>query len=837
MFFAVIIQILFVIFVTFFVVFNCYEIFNSVKNKKQSEFGNSALRGQTAEEYDSCSSGFVTKKIDEFRKNADSESDSFDEPIGVTENFNPMVSVFLPVCNETGMVESLLESVSSLSYSNREIFLLDDSDAHNADVIKSMVERFNSRSAENNGLTSPETAGDRLKIKYCRRTGREGFKSGNLQFGLSLAAGDFIAVFDADCRPPTDFFEKTIYRFRNEKLGFLQTAIDFRNRGKNTVTEFLALEISHKDEMTSGLSTDKNFVSLTGSSCIWRRKCLNELGGFRSDTLTEDVDLCYRAQIKGWEYDYVGNVVSSELLPENISALRVQRHRWACGIIKNAFIHTGRVIADKNLNPAQKFNALMIITPGFLLASFCNTLLFSLPTVFLTEHLGLFFDITCLIFLINTVIWGFNNVNSGKQNSKRKNELRKNAEERCSVQITSGADADKKSGTGSVSGDIFRYVCYVLMFIPMSFYYYCALIQVCLGIRIGFIPTPKGNDAANHVPETENFCGGERDTGTVMNGPSLNSFLHRLENMSLVFSFVLCVLSAVYENYWIFLYGAVCLAGFMLVFGLSLSERKQKYYQDLKHVVITGASGEIGGALARSYAEAGRHLTLSGRNEQKLLAVKEECEKLGACVDLEILDLRDTGEVRKWMQELSRNDPVDLLIVNAGLNTNIGEDLAGEPFDEAKALVEVNLLANIALIDAALPAMRERKKGQIAILSSLAAYYGLIYTPTYCATKAALRNYGNSLRAWLKPDGIKVNVILPGYVDSPMCRAMPGPKPFLMKADRAAGIIRRGLEWNFGRISFPFPLNLGIWSLSLLPHYLAAPIASLFGYGIMKRKK
>ena len=254
-------------------------------------------------------------------------------------------------------------------------------------------------------------------------------------------------------------------------------------------------------------------------------------------------------------------------------------------------------------------------------------------------------------------------------------------------------------------------------------------------------------------------------------------------------------------------------------------------------MVITGASGEIGGALARSYAEAGRHLTLSGRNEQKLLAVKEECEKLGACVDLEILDLRDTGEVRKWMQELSRNDPVDLLIVNAGLNTNIGEDLAGEPFDEAKALVEVNLLANIALIDAALPAMRERKKGQIAILSSLAAYYGLIYTPTYCATKAALRNYGNSLRAWLKPDGIKVNVILPGYVDSPMCRAMPGPKPFLMKADRAAGIIRRGLEWNFGRISFPFPLNLGIWSLSLLPHYLAAPIASLFGYGIMKRKK
>ena len=228
-----------------------------------------------------------------------------------------------------------------------------------------------------------------------------------------------------------------------------------------------------------------------------------------------------------------------------------------------------------------------------------------------------------------------------------------------------------------------------------------------------------------------------------------------------------------------------------------------------RHIVITGASGEIGGALALAYAGPGVLLTLCGRKENKLVLVKKYCEAKGATVELKIIDLRETEELRLWARNLSEDEnfPIDLLIVNAGLNTNIGLDLKGEPFEESKALVEVNLLSDIALIDAVLPAMRKRK----------------------------LRSYGNSLRAWLKPEGIKINVILPGYVDSPMCRAMPGPKPFLMKPEKAAKIIKKGLEKNRARISFPFPLNLGIWSLSLLPHCVAAPIAALFGYGIMKK--
>jgi short-subunit dehydrogenase len=144
--------------------------------------------------------------------------------------------------------------------------------------------------------------------------------------------------------------------------------------------------------------------------------------------------------------------------------------------------------------------------------------------------------------------------------------------------------------------------------------------------------------------------------------------------------------------------------------------------------------------------------------------------------------------------------------------------------------VAVNMMATMATVQVVVPFMRQQRQGQIALISSLAAWYGLPITPAYSASKAAIKNYGEALRAPLAADGIEVSVVLPGFVSSAMSRTVPGPKPFLMTADRAAQLIIKGLAKKKGRISFPFPLNLGCWLLALLPASISGWLVRKFGY-------
>ena len=248
-------------------------------------------------------------------------------------------------------------------------------------------------------------------------------------------------------------------------------------------------------------------------------------------------------------------------------------------------------------------------------------------------------------------------------------------------------------------------------------------------------------------------------------------------------------------------------------------------------ILITGATGAIGGALALHYAKPDVCLILQGRNEIKLKEIASQCKTLGATTDTVNLDFRDIALVNLWLEDLTTKQLPDLVIANAGININKGPSNEGERWEDIDALLDINIKASFALINAVIPGMCQRGFGQIAIISSLAAYYGLPVMPSYCASKAALKSYGEALRGWLAKDGVKINVVMPGNVNSQMCSAMPGPKPFLWSPEKAALFIAKGLEKNKARISFPFPLNIGTWFLSVFPPSWSQWILKLLNYG------
>lgn len=252
----------------------------------------------------------------------------------------------------------------------------------------------------------------------------------------------------------------------------------------------------------------------------------------------------------------------------------------------------------------------------------------------------------------------------------------------------------------------------------------------------------------------------------------------------------------------------------------------------LKTILITGASGGIGQALALEYAKPDTLLILQGRDTDRLDAIADACRLKGASVVVRELDLTDNEALCQWLTTVCDTTPPDLVFVNAGVNTNMGLQYQGESLAAMNNLIEVNIRAAMTTVHMTLPAMRERGSGQIALISSLAGYYGLPMTPSYSASKAALKAYGESLRAGLVDEGIKINVVMPGYVASDMCDAMPGPKPFRISAKDAAKRIRLGLEKNQARISFPFPLNLGCWLLAVMPPALSAWFLKRLGYGL-----
>ena len=249
-------------------------------------------------------------------------------------------------------------------------------------------------------------------------------------------------------------------------------------------------------------------------------------------------------------------------------------------------------------------------------------------------------------------------------------------------------------------------------------------------------------------------------------------------------------------------------------------------------VVITGASSGLGAALAAAYAGPQTALGLIGRDPERLAATASICRGVGASVETALIDVADGPALAAWLGEFDRAHPVELLIANAGTSAGPDPESPGEPASLTLRQIGVNLIGAVHTIAPLVPLMCERGRGRIVAIASVAAFRGLPYSPGYCASKAGLRAYAEALRPRLAPRGVGVTVVCPGFFASPMTDRWEGPTPFLATGERAARRIKRGIDRGCARISFPWPLVLGMRFCDLAPALIGDRIMRNFQFHI-----
>ncbi len=264
----------------------------------------------------------------------------------------PRVTVQLPLYNEATVVQRLLEATARLDYprDRLEIQVLDDSSDETRSLALRTIARLEQRG---------------VPIRHVSRPSRHGYKAGALAYGLEQASGELIAIFDADFVPPVDFLKRVVGHFSNPEVGMVQARWGHLNREVNGLTGLQALMldghhlVENRARHTAGL-----YFNFSGTAGVWRRVAIEEAGGWQHDTLTEDLDLSYRAQMRGWRFVYRADVVVPSELPEDIFALRAQQYRWAKGTVQTARKLLGRFWVAP-MTRAQRIEAVFHLSPHF----------------------------------------------------------------------------------------------------------------------------------------------------------------------------------------------------------------------------------------------------------------------------------------------------------------------------------------------------------------------------------------------------------------------------------------------------------------------------------------
>jgi hypothetical protein len=299
-----------------------------------------------------------------------------------------IVTIQLPLYNEMYMAERLINSVCKLDYPQEslEIQVLDDSTDETCMIVSNIVKK---KIAEG------------FDIKHIQRTNRVGYKAGALKEGLETAKGNFIAIFDADFIPPSDFLKNTLSHFYESNIGMVQTRWTHLNENLSLLTRVQAFALNGHFAIEQKARNDAGFfINFNGTGGVWRKECILNAGNWEVDTITEDLDLSYRAQMKGWKFIYLKDVTTPAELPENISALKSQQFRWTKGAIETAKKLLPSVWKS-DLSIRLKLQSTLHLTNNFVFPFVILTALLNVPMLFIKNagNYNLYFQFSS-IFVI-----------------------------------------------------------------------------------------------------------------------------------------------------------------------------------------------------------------------------------------------------------------------------------------------------------------------------------------------------------------------------------------------------------------------------------------------------
>ncbi len=287
------------------------------------------------------------------------------------QNNYPSVTVQLPIYNELYVVERLIDAVTAFNYprDKLQVQVLDDSTDETVNLVKSKVIELRTKG---------------IDILHIQRNPREGFKAGALLQALPQATGEFIAIFDADFIPPPDFLLKTIPYFEDERVGLVQTKWGHVNENYSLLTKLQAFGLdAHFTVEQQGRNTGGHFMNFNGTAGVWRKSCIIDAGNWQPDTLTEDLDLSYRAQLKGWKFLYLGHVSSPAELPVTMTALKTQQFRWTKGAAECVRKNLRSVLISKYVTNSTKIHAIFHLMNCSVFVCILLSAILSIPLLFI----------------------------------------------------------------------------------------------------------------------------------------------------------------------------------------------------------------------------------------------------------------------------------------------------------------------------------------------------------------------------------------------------------------------------------------------------------------------